>query len=303
MATVSTVQAENLPATCVIPIYSTMDASGTASIETLIQSTVSMGYDISFGIVLDEAAAAKIANGFAVAGGADSFAVDMAAAGAADFKAALKAAIEAATNAAATPLTLQKVLYNDALATLKDVWSDLLANVLESDWQLNVAVGYEAGAANMHTDLDGAAPAVRRAIASQLPESNFALYMDASENPTTAALPLKKGDTIVFLFDVTTALISRGNSKVNSSAVSNAPDSGAAGFPATGNVADVAGTAYTQAFGTGLVQQYSGRKDVVAFFLTVGNTAAANGKIAGLSAAPAAPPNLIASGSGPAQGY
>lgn len=302
MATVSTVQAANAPATCVIPIYSTMDASGTASIETLIQSTVSMGYDISFGIVLEEAAAAKIANGFAVSGGADSFAVGMDSATAADFKAALKAAIEAATNAAAAPLTLQKVLYNDALATLKDVWSDLLANVLESDWQLNVAVGYEAGANNMHADLSAAAPAVRRAIASQLPESNFALYMDASENPTTAALPLKKGDTIVFLFDVTTALISRGNSKVNSSAVT-APDSGAAGFPATGSATDVAGAAYTQAFGTNLVQQYNGRKDVVAFFLTVGNTAAANGVIAGLSAAPAAPTNLIASGSGPAQGY
>ena len=162
-------------------------------------------------------------------------------------------------------------------------------------------VGYETGADNMHADLDNATAAIRRAIASQLPESNFALYADASENPITDALPLKKGDTIVFLFDVTTALISRGNAKVNSSA-NTAPTSG--DFPAQGGATtDAAGADYTQPFGTGLVQQYNGRKDVVAFFLTVGNTVAVNGKLSGLSA-PSTPASLISSAqTQPVQGY
>ena len=311
MASVSTVNTESAPSVCVVPLYSSMDVTGTASIETLIQETVTMAYDLSYNATLTEAASAKIANAFKVSGGATNFKVDMDAAAKADFIAALQAAIDVATDPAS--LTLQKTLYNDALATLKTVWADALANVLESNWSLNVTVDSANGAKNMQEDLaDAGAVDARRAIAAQLPESNFALYMDGSENPVTAALPLKNEDVIVFLFDVATDLISRANSKVNGAG--NAPVSGPssntatpeAGAPAgsanAGTVGDVAGSGYTQPYGTGLVQKYSGRKDIVAFFLKVSGTGA-GGKINGLSAAPAEQADLIASGSGPALGF
>jgi hypothetical protein len=322
---VSTVQTENAAAVCVVPIYSTMGASGTAAIETLQQVNVNMQYDISFGHTLSEADAAAIANGFVVAGGADVFEVDMSGGAAAGFSAALENAVDVAEDASG--LTLQKYLYNDALSVLKDVWSDALANVLQSNWDLSVTVDSATGASNMQSDLADADVKIRRAIAAQLPESNFYLYADASENPTVSALPLKQGDTIVFLFDTTTNLISRIPAKVQNAAVaaaqgsSTVADGTAADAPAgstataTGSAVATTGTAVDPTpatsgqavggdpYGTGLIQQYSGRKDVVAFFLTVGATTGVNGKINGLTAASGNPANLIASGNTAPQGY
>jgi hypothetical protein len=275
-----------------------MDASGEASIETLIQQAVSMAYDISFGVTITQAEAAKIANVFTVTGGASSFAVAMDSSKKADFESALTAVINTAVNGSS--LTLQKVIYNDAKNTLKDVFSDLLANLLESNWSLNTTVGAAAGAANMYADLSGADAGIRAAVARQLPESNYSLYMDASENPTTDALPLKGGDTIVFLFDVRTAVIARANSKVPATSPPTVTDPAGGATTGSGSVSNAAGSAYTQPFGTGLVQSYAGRNDMVAFFVTVGGAA---GSALALKGSPSSPANLIAGGSGPGQGY
>jgi hypothetical protein len=220
------------------------------------------------------------------------------------------------------------VLYNDALSTLKDVWSDLLANVLQSNWNLSVAVDSETGASNMHDDLTDAAANIRKAIAAQLPESNFALYMDASENPITSALPLKLNDTIVFLFDTTTSLLSRAPNKVSSSegaaaagtsTVTNATGDNAPQGPASSDgagapanvVTDVTGAITPDPYGVNLVQQYNGRKDVVAFYLTVGTATRTyeigetvkTGLITGLTAATGNPSGLLASAASAPQGY
>jgi hypothetical protein len=280
---------------CVVPLYAVMDASGEASIETLIQQSVSMAYDLSFNATITKAEAAKIANAFTVTGGASVFAVGMDDSKRADFESALAAALVAAVDAAG--LNLQKVIYNDAKNTLKDVYSDLLANLLESNWSLNTNVAWATGAANMYADLSGADAGIRAAVARQLPESNYSLYMDASENPTTDALPLKGGDTIVFLFDVRTAVIARANSKVPATSPPSVSDP-AGGATGSGTVTDAAGSAYTQPYGTGLVQSYSGRNDIVAFFITVAESGALT-----LKESPSTPANLIAGGSGPGQGY
>jgi hypothetical protein len=304
--------------TCVVPIYSSLDASGSASLDTLIQASVQMEYDISFNVTLNATISSNLINGFVVSGGADVFAVDMATGGAKEaFITTLTSAIQNAKNA--DDLTLQQYLYNDALGTLSDVWSDDLANVLQSNWSLNVSVDNGGGATNMQADLDAAAANIRRAVAAQLPEANFMLYTDASENPVSDALPLKNEDTIVFLFDVAMNMISRANSKVqgsNGAAADGAsanvsqPEAGApAGSTATatGSISNVATnpavTGYDQPFGTGLTQKYSGRKTVVAFFVKVTGDAE-NGSITGARAVNAADPtNLIANGSGPGGGY
>lgn len=281
---------------CVVPLYSTMDASGEASIETLVQQAVSMAYDISFGATITQAEAAKIANAFTITGGASSFAVGMDSSKKADFESALAAVINTAVNG--NSLTLQKVIYNDAKNTLKDVFSDLLANLLESNWSLNTTVGAAAGAANMYADLSAADAGIRAAIARQLPESNYSLYIDASENPTTDALPLKGGDTIVFLFDVRTAIIARANSKVPATSPPTVTDPAGGANTGSGTVSNATGSNYGQPFGTGLVQSYAGRNDMVAFFVKVEGSGALT-----LKGSPSTPANLIAGGSGPGQGY
>ena len=70
-------------------------------------------------------------------------------------------------------------------------------------------------------------------IAQQLPESNYEAYMDASENTTTHALPLKGGDKLVFVFYLTQAAIARVNKKTAGTNVDSGVGGGTGGGSTT----------------------------------------------------------------------
>jgi hypothetical protein len=153
--------------------------------------------------------------------------------------------------------------------TFKREFTDDIPNLLESDYVLTNSVGYAGGAADMAGKLVAQECEI---LAQQLPESNYTLYSDASENPTTTALPLKDGDSIIFVFDVTQSAVSRVITKV---AGSN-PDTGASA---------VAGGSASP-YGSGAVVSYSIANRKVAFKFTVSKAASntANAKLADLSA-------------------
>jgi len=197
----------------VVPFYSALDAKGVASLNLVQQESVKMAYDLSFNktLVADENSAA-ILNAFELTQDGTNLTVGMRmGADALAFRTELADVIRDAVDLSQN--TLAEVLYNDAVAYFAEVYGDLVANVLETDWALRVTVDASGGAANMWGDLDAKEQA-RLLIAEQIPNSTYMLYVDASENMITDSLPMKNGDTLVFLFNVTMQTISRAVNEV-----------------------------------------------------------------------------------------
>lgn len=192
----------------VVPIYSQLDVTASATVSLVQQETVEMKYDVSFNISISDEKSGKILNGFVLSQDGSSLTVDMRGNGYdADFQAELVDVIENAKETHSQKV-LSWYLYDDALSYFKNVYGDDVANVLETDWSLNVAVDSSGGALNMWNDLDKK-DAARLLIAEQIPNSTYMLYVDGSENMVTDAMPMKNGDTIVFLFNVTMQTIAR----------------------------------------------------------------------------------------------
>jgi hypothetical protein len=200
-----------------------LDASGEASLVTLEQVTVSVSYDDLYSVTLSDADAIKLLNSFTLDGSGTSFACTLD--NSADFQEVLTRAMSDAagvsytnTNASIDVVgnTLSQNLMAEILATFKSIYEDTIPNVLQSDWDISNNVAYAAGAQDM---ADKLVPEEAELLAQQLPESNYIEYMDASENTTTHALPLKRGDKLVFVFYLREAAVARVDKKTPGSTV------------------------------------------------------------------------------------
>jgi len=222
MPSAVTSHVESAAATIVARPVAHIDASGEAALVTLQEVNVSVAYDDLYEQALSAADSTKLANAFAVSGNGASFTVSISSAS--DFEdvlarnMALAICTEYNSNkdisgsdaGVGVGLNLKDTIYNGMLNQFKQVFTDSLPNLLESDWALSNSVGYAAGAADMESKLNAQECEI---LAQQLPESNYVLYMDASENTTTTALPLKDGDSIIFVFDVAESAVARVNTK------------------------------------------------------------------------------------------
>jgi hypothetical protein len=209
-----------------------MGASGEAVHEFVEQDAVVInGIDYEFDISLNLQQSCNLLNSFDVSGNGpnDGFAVQLAAdAGAGvsgrDMLANILAdALDAQATAsagswAAKALGGSEAGDKDEVKNMiqKDLWMGLV-DVIRSDGLINtvedvllrseVTVTIEAAAAAADcADELAAATAVgqahRNILFTQLPQGNFAKYMDASEDTVTGALPMKDGDIITFVFEV-----------------------------------------------------------------------------------------------------
>lgn len=231
-----TIKDEDAVATIVARPIADMDASGSAGLITLEQVSVSVAYDDLYEHTLSSADSTKLANSFKVDGNGASFAAILDASG--DFKDVLTRNMASAVLATAgnsidnsyneVGVDLSGNLYNELLTKFKHVFADTLPNILQSDWALSNSVNYAGGAANMAGLI---VPVEAEILAQQLPESNYELYMDGSENSTTIALPLKDGDSIIFVFDVKLGAVIRTAKKTAGTNASAPTESAAAGSP------------------------------------------------------------------------
>jgi hypothetical protein len=231
---------ESAAATIVARPVGQLDASGEAALTTLQEVTVSVAYDDLYEQALSAADSTKLANAFAVSGNGATFTASISSA--ADFEDVLarnmatalcteynsKKDISGSDASVGLGLNLKQTIYNGMLNQFKRVFTDSLPNLLESDWALSNTVGYADAAGDMKTKLDHQECEI---LAQQLPESNYVLYMDASENSVTSALPLKDGDSIIFVFQVSESAVARINTKTPGAN----PDTGAS---ATANAAN-----------------------------------------------------------------
>jgi hypothetical protein len=221
MPTINTTVAGGPGATVVVtPFYSFLDASANAMLTIIDQANVQMAYDYKYTIELTDASSATILNAFKLSGNGDDLEVNMRANDEEgtqwvdDFKHTVRTVIDNAlaeaplggANAPAAPVpsaSLQTDLYNVIKDQIKSVYGDMIANVLESDWNLRVNVQSVGGANNLHGDFADAGAANHRLLmAQQISNASYQQYWDNSENLVTDALPLTRGDEIVFLFDV-----------------------------------------------------------------------------------------------------
>jgi len=210
-STVETAQGAAGANVIVAPFYSQLEADGSATLDILTQENVSMAYDVSYSIVLNDASSCAILNAFELSGSGETLAVAMAdrdgeGSDADAFKAMIKFVIDNAKDASGN--TVQTDLYNDAIETFKSVYGDKIGNLLESNWSLAVSVHSTVGAANVWSDFATDAGS-RLLLAQQIPDTDYLANSDASENAVTAALPLTGGDQMVFLFNLASTLVSR----------------------------------------------------------------------------------------------
>lgn len=305
----------------VCPNIASMDASGNAEYNTTStqQQSVSIaGIDQVFACeTADDAQSAKLLNCFTVSGYGSGVEVD--ASGnelevvmdaKADFQEVLIDAIERAiaeTNSAedaangASSTNANDFLTDGLKADLDALLLRLYApqvtrtGVTVADPQNNMAntikgllrwdsvsvvLDSSGGASNMWEDL-AAVPADVRSIYLQIPEATQALYLDASDNPTTAALPMQKGDTLTFVFNVTqdaVAFHDEGNNSAASAgaaALNGSPDAG---------VSQTQEAAYGRA-GNQLALSYTAPGRRLAFKIKIKGE---SGAVSGLKAAPSA---------------
>jgi hypothetical protein len=243
----------------VCPVVGALDISGNASLTTLQQVSVSIAYDDRYDIEINGNA---LVSSFALDGSGSTFAVNWSDGTGAQFAGVMKSVIDGAEKSGKT---LSKLLGDEMLNTFKAIFADTLPNLLESEWSLAHDVKSTEAAADMQGKLT-AGP--REIIAQQLPESNYAAYMDASENPTTANLPLVNGDTLVFVFDVNENLVVRTDKKTAGTTTDAASGVTEAGAPAG------AGAAATGPYGEtvqGIQYLYKTRR--VAFYVKVNSLA------------------------------
>jgi hypothetical protein len=205
-----------------------MNATGEAALTTLQKVSVSVAYDDLYEVTLSKEDSTALANAFTVSGGVKE--------GGATFTAtlsnsvvfrevlagAMAAAICVEQNSDVDPaetvdadrsslgLTLDVAINHGMLNQFRKIYTDSLPNILESDWAMSSSVEWAAGALDMADKLDDAECEI---LAQQLPESNYELYMDTSENPVTDALSLKGNDSVIFVFEVNQSGVVRAITK------------------------------------------------------------------------------------------
>lgn len=275
--------------TLVCPLYSNLEASAEARVEILQQSAVTMNYDRMFSLSLSDASSGHILNAFQVSGDGDSLAVDMR--NNVDFQAMVKFVVDNALDLSNN--SLQTYLYNDIQGDIKRVYEDEIANILQSDWYLNVVLNSTDGASNLFTDLCGNATQ-RLLMAQQVPNATWDKYTDALENSTTDALALAAGDKIVFLFDVTAITETRVVASAQAgSSTSGAGVSQPAGG-ASGSASDVGAGPTNANNSPALSNSMETSRMIAAFEITVGAGLDAGAPLTSLNpVTPADGPSLI----------
>ena len=272
----------------VVPLYSSIDAEGSAEVSVVQQQTVSMAYNLKFDYTLSDAQdAADLINAWVLTQNGGT--TDMTASGGFDaamstnagevaaFKAVLQKVLLDAQDSSNNTLT--DVLYNQVLINFTSIFGDGVANVLQSDWNLSVTMDASGGAANMYNDLAASSDACQL-IAQQIPNSNYLLYVDGSENAVSNALPLKNNDKLVFLFNVTLSTITQSVESIQKMAAfyNSIPGSGVAAADASQNVVDLSANPTAASHNA---PTYTVNSQIAAFYVTVnGAGCAAIGEVA-----------------------
>jgi len=319
MSTVATVQGAAGANVIVAPFYAQLEATGSASLDLLTEQNVSMAYDISYSIALNDASSCRILNAFQTSGSGASLAVGMRGtseeSSAVNFKSILKFVIDNAKNASGN--SAQTDLYNDAIETFKSVYGDSIGNLLQSNWALDVSVHSTTGAANVWSDFENDANS-RLLLAQQIPDTDYMKNSDASENSVTDALPLTGGDQLVFLFNLASTLVSRtitdakvvttpaaglsvgigpleGGTNSSNMDAAAAGTSSNAGADATATN-DAPANARNGNLGPALATSNNSIQQLVAFYVTLNATAGVGERFAGISSVRPAGQDLIADG-------
>ena len=285
MPTVSTVQTESAPSTIVARPVADLDASGSAALTTLQQVSVSVVYDDKYSMDLSMDDAKKLANAFTLDGSGASFSCTLSSK--TDFvdvlarnMATAKCSEWASNKSSITSMNkvLKTALYDEMAGAFKKIFEDTLPNLLESDWELSNGVAYEAGANTMANLIN---PTEAEILAQQFPESNYVLYQKGGngtdkEDPVTKALPVKGGDSLVFVFNVKQLLVSRVDKKTAGSqsdaTVTGSTTSSTAG---AGVGAGQANLTIPSIYGTGVQQStYAANNRMVAFQFNIPGTGA-----------------------------
>ena len=287
-------------AAIVTPFYSFLDASANAQLKIIDQANVQMAYDYKYTIELTDASSATILNAFKLSGDGDDLEVNMRAGGswADDFKHTVRTVIDNAladvpqggaangkeASGAPGSASLQTDLYNVIKDQIKSVYGDMIANVLESDWKLQVNVQSEGGADNLHDDFAANdASGHRLLMAQQITNASYQKYWDLSENLETDALPLTRGDEIVFLFDVKAISQLRAVTLVPGGMGASGNTTGASEVtnPDTSS-ATASGSASATSPGYNTINHAMTQvRKVAAFFVQLGSKAAADPEVAG----------------------
>jgi hypothetical protein len=181
-----------------------MDAAAVATVQSIQQETaVVAGIHYFATAAVTEANTYKLLNSFTINGygpggftdGANVFSAVLS--NSANFKAVLQQALEDASGSIDTDLA------TDLNAQLR-VWlqSDSLINAVQNMFGATVVdIDEDGGAQSMADGLEADSNYVE-GIFTQIDTGTLGLYMDASEEPVTNALPLKGGDKLTFVFDV-----------------------------------------------------------------------------------------------------
>jgi len=188
----------------VVPFVAAMDASGAAAFDYVQQETVSIaGIKYIFDRTINEVSSINVLNCFTVSGnGPSGEGFQVTVSDVATLHSTLISIINGNVNRNENGKSLQQQLIADLHAGLTAAISDddLINTVENLDvTDVDVTIDASGGASNMITGLTAARCNL---IYTQIPKETLNLYMDASENQTTSALPLQKGDTLTFVFDV-----------------------------------------------------------------------------------------------------
>lgn len=186
----------------IAPVYGELGISGSASVTTLQQVAVTMDYDDLYTISLDASYSKILLESFQISGSGTTFTVGWRDSTGDQFKSVMLKIIDEAVKDGTTT-TLAQVLENGITATFGSAFTNLIPNLLESDYSFSTSVASDDAASDMRGKLT-AGP--REVIAQQIPEAHYVAYTDGSENSTTSALPLFVGDKLVFVFDTTNNL-------------------------------------------------------------------------------------------------
>lgn len=224
----------------VCPYLAEMEMTPTASATTvaLAQETVNIaGIDQKFAHTLSEPNTKKLLEAFFVSGGkqnptnssaqdiaddpsGNSLVVDLS--NSTHFREVIEAAIAAAVNSAATPVGVAAWLNSQLTQVLSaEIVKTLGVNIRVSS---SVTVNAPGAALNLSNGLTYGDSDIGKArcetIYLQIKQATLELYADASGEPSTNALPLAGGDTLVFVFDIAKPaqvdVTSRGEEVINS---------------------------------------------------------------------------------------
>lgn len=193
----------------IAPFVAEMDASGAATFDIVQQESYQIdGVDYEFDTTLSDANSKQLLRCFTVTGNGPTNAnpadpnFNVALTDAATLQALLMSVINGADEASSGGNTATSQLEVDLHTGLvAAIAGDNLVNTAENVDVSNVSVTIDSsgGAANMAAGLTDTRC---KLIYTQIPRTTLNLYMDASENTTTASLPLKSGDKLTFVFDI-----------------------------------------------------------------------------------------------------